>query len=60
MIALKNYPVVWKDGEVVFKPTAEFSGTVYPGVGTEYKEFATYAEAEAFIKEKGLKEPHNH
>ena len=29
----------------------------YPGAGTSYREFDSYEDAQAFIKENGLKEP---
>ena len=56
----KKYPIVYKDKYLVFPLTkTENTGTIYPANNTEYAEFDTYDEANAFIESKGLsyKEP---
>lgn len=51
----KKYPIVYKDKNLIFPLTEEgVNGEVYPGKGTEYAEFDTYEEAQAFIESKGL------
>ena len=59
MVELKcKYPVVYKDDFIVYTPDEDgVTGSTYPGAGTSYKEFDTYDDAQAFIKEQGLKEP---
>lgn len=52
-----KYPIVYKDGFIVYTPDKDGAiGSTYPGAGTSYKEFDTYEDAQAFIKEQGLKE----
>lgn len=52
-----KYPVVYKDDFIVYTPDKDgATGSTYPGAGTSYKEFDTYEDAQAFIKEQGLKE----
>ena len=52
-----KYPVVYKDDVIVYTPNEDGAvGSTYPGAGTSYKEFNTYEDAQAFIKEQGLKE----
>lgn len=52
-----KYPVVYKDDVIVYTPDEDgVVGSTYPGAGTSYKEFDTYEDAQAFIKEQGLKE----
>ena len=54
----KKYPIVYKGKYLVFPLTEEgVNGKVYPAKDTEYAEFDTYEDAQAFIKEQGLKEP---
>lgn len=59
MVELKcKYPVVYKDDFIVYTPDEDgVNGSTYQGDGTSYKEFDTYDDAQAFIKEQGLKEP---
>ena len=53
-----KYPVVYKDDVIVYTPNEDgANGSTYPGAGTSYKEFDTYEDAQAFIKENGLKAP---
>lgn len=53
-----KYPVVYKDDVIIYTPDKDgATGSTYPGDGTSYKEFDTYEDAKAFIKENGLKEP---
>jgi len=53
-----KYPVVYKDNVIIYTPDKDGAiGSTYPGAGTSYKEFDTYEDAQAFIKENGLKEP---
>ena len=52
-----KYPVVYKDNVIVYTPDEDGAiGSTYPGAGTSYKEFDTYEDAQAFIKENSLKE----
>ena len=56
----KKYPIVFKGKDLVFPLTEEgINGEVYPGESTEYAEFDTYNEANAFVESNGLsyKEP---
>ena len=53
-----KYPVVYKDNVIIYAPDKDGAvGSTYPGADTSYKKFDTYEDAQAFIKENGLKEP---
>lgn len=53
-----KYPVIYKDDVIVYTPDENgVIGSTYPGANTSYKEFNTYEDAQAFIRENGLKEP---
>lgn len=54
----KKYPIVYKGKDLIIPLTEEgVNGKVYPAKDTEYAEFDTYEDAQAFIKKNGLKEP---